>query len=217
MTMNLSLARYEEQRVHWPMSGRHVMAQYDAESIVVYQAYAPAIGHYAAAHQRFGGDFSYGRMSWIKPNFLWMMFRSGWGTKANQEVTLAVTLRRAFFDELLAQAVPSSFDANAYATRDAWELAVKQSQVRLQWDPDHDPHGVPQTRRAIQLGLRGDTLRRYGTEAVLHIDDISAFVAQQREVLKRGTDELLVPTERTYLPADAACAARLGLNTVVRS
>jgi len=27
-------------------------------------------------------------MSWIKPNFLWMMYRCGWGTKEGQQVTL---------------------------------------------------------------------------------------------------------------------------------
>jgi Domain of unknown function (DUF4291) len=198
MTMHLSLARYEEQRVQWPVSGRPVMALFDASSIVVYQAYAPAIGQYAAAHQRFGGDFSYSRMSWIKPNFLWMMFRNGWGTKANQEVALAITLRRTFFDELLALAVPSSFDSSEYATHEAWQLAVKRAHVRLQWDLDHDPKGARQERRAIQLGLRGDTLRPYGTEAILRIDDISDFVAEQREVLACEPLQLLTPVEHPY-------------------
>jgi Domain of unknown function (DUF4291) len=76
------------------------------------------------------------------------MFRNGCGTKANQEVTLAITLRRSFFDELIALAVPSSFDASEFFTREAWELAVKGSDVRLQRDPDHDPQGTKQDRRA---------------------------------------------------------------------
>ena len=58
------------QRARWPRDGRHVMAQYDADSVVVYQAYRPAIGQFAAAHGYFGGEFSLGRMSWVKPNFL---------------------------------------------------------------------------------------------------------------------------------------------------
>jgi hypothetical protein len=78
--------RYLEQTDHWPPSGRHVLAQYDAESIFVYQAYRPSIALYAVEHQSFGGpDFSYTRMSWIKPNFLWMMYRCGWAAKAGQE------------------------------------------------------------------------------------------------------------------------------------
>ncbi|MFT5999906.1 MAG: hypothetical protein ACI81P_002365 [Neolewinella sp.] len=38
------------------------------------------------AHQQLGGPaFSYQRMSWIKPNFLWMMYRCGWAKKQDQE------------------------------------------------------------------------------------------------------------------------------------
>lgn len=40
-------------------------------------------------------------MSWIKPNFLWMIFRSGWATKENQERVLAMFLRREAFDILM--------------------------------------------------------------------------------------------------------------------
>src|SRR6478735_88475 len=101
---------YPEQAKVWPKEGRHILAQFDAETVIVYQAYRPTIGRFAAEHGAFGGDFSYSRMSWIKPNFLWMMYRSGWGTKEGQEVTLAVRLRRDAFDEVLLRAVHSSFD-----------------------------------------------------------------------------------------------------------
>ena len=43
---------------------------------------------------------NYNRMSWIKPNFLWMMYRSNWGRSQGQEVVLAVRLKRSFFDSL---------------------------------------------------------------------------------------------------------------------
>ena len=44
-----------------------------------------------STHGYFGGDhFSLNRMSWVKPNFLWMMYRSGWGQKEGQVVVLAV-------------------------------------------------------------------------------------------------------------------------------
>jgi hypothetical protein len=107
---------YSEQAKVWPKEGCYILAQSDSDSIFVYQAYRPSIGRYAAEHGAFGGDFSYSRMSWIKPNLLWMMYRSGWGTKEGQEITLALRLRRAFFDSLLAQAVPSSWDRDQFAT-----------------------------------------------------------------------------------------------------
>src|SRR3954467_13963116 len=102
--MTLELASYAAQAAHWPQSGRHILAQFDDESVVVYQAYRPDIGHFAARHGYFGGGFGMGRMTWIKPNFLWMMYRSGWGTKEDQEVTLAIKLRRDAFDEILSLA-----------------------------------------------------------------------------------------------------------------
>jgi len=65
--MTIQTAPYLDQKATWPASGRHILAQYDHASIIVYQAYRPAIGRFAVSHQRFGGDFSYNRMSWIKP------------------------------------------------------------------------------------------------------------------------------------------------------
>jgi hypothetical protein len=115
-----------------------VLAQFDDDSVVVYQAYRPSIGHFAAAHGNFlGGGFSLQRMSWIKPGFLWMMNRCGWASKAGQEVVLAVWIMRALFDAILAIAVPSTWNRDRYPSRDAWQAAVKASNVRLQWDPDH--------------------------------------------------------------------------------
>jgi hypothetical protein len=195
----LATEPYRDQVKRWPTSGRHVLAQFDDQRVVVYQAYRPSIGEYAATHGHFGGpDFSLSRMSWIKPNFLWMMYRCGWAAKEGQEVVLAVSLERAAFDEILAQAVPSSFDPLDYATRDAWQDAVASSNVRLQWDPDHDPSGRPVERRAVQLGLRGDILEKYSREWIVSIENITPFVREQHAVWQRNRDALVTPTEHVY-------------------
>jgi hypothetical protein len=149
-------------------------------------------------------------MSWVKPNFLWMMYRSGWGTKPNQEVTLAVRLRRAAFDESLAQAVHSTFVPRRTARPRRGGRPVARSSVRLQWDPDHSPAGGPLARRAIQLGLRGDVLRRYATEWIVNIEDVSAFVAEQRANV--STERLVTPRERVYPVADPEVRRRLGID-----
>ncbi|MFO0881093.1 MAG: DUF4291 domain-containing protein [Gemmataceae bacterium] len=210
--MGLILEPYPEQVKVWPRDGRHILAQFDAETVIVYQAYRPAIGRYVAEHGTFGGGFSYTRMSWVKPNFLWMMYRCGWGTKENQEVTLALRVRRSFFDAVLAEAVPSSWDRKQFATEEAWAQAVERSSVRLQWDPDHHPSGAPLERRAIQLGLRGEMLEAFGRRELVEVIDLSAFVAEQRERLASGgVADLVTPRERVYRPADTAIALRLGL------
>ncbi len=231
--MRLRTEAYTEQLKIWPKSGRHILAHYDERSIIVYQAYCPAIAGYAIEHGQFGGpEFNYSRMSWIKPGFLWMMCRSGWCTKVNQEVILALRLRREFFDSLLAQAVPTqsgmlSTDP-ARKQRDAvadytdctdgkdpigeGHSGERHPAVRVQWDPDHDPAGRSLSRRAIQLGLRGQVLEAYGQRELLEVIDLSAFVAEQRDRLRaEGTAALETPCERVYVPADPAVAARVGL------
>jgi Domain of unknown function (DUF4291) len=213
MPISLLTQSHESQIAGWPKSGRVILAQFDAESVVVYQAYSPGIGHFAADHGYFCGDFKLSRMTWIKPNFLWMMYRSGWGTKPGQEVTLAIRLHRSAFDALLAAAVPSTFDPRLYSTEQEWQQAVGQSDVRLQWDPDHDPGGKPLDRRAIQLGLRGHAIAKFARDWIVNIEDVSQFVAEQRRIVsERQIGALLSPRETPYPVEDQAVANRLGLS-----
>lgn len=203
---------YSEQVKVWPEEGRHILAQYDDHTIIVYQAYRLSIGRFAAQNGAFGADFSYSRMSWIKPGFLWMMYRSGWGTKESQEVTLALRLRRTFFDWLLAQAVRSTYDEAHFATREEWRGALAYSPVRLQWDPDRHPSAARLKRRAIQLGLRGQALQAFGKRELLEVINLSGFVAEQSARLRLGGVEALeTPRERVYVPADPSVATRVGL------
>lgn len=210
--MNLATEYYRQQFELWPTRGRHILAQYDAETIIVYQAYRPTIGNYAIQHGKFGGEFSYARMSWIKPNFLWMMYRSGWGTKEGQEIVLGLRLRRAFFDTILSAAVASAYNSNGHPSEDAWRSALQNSDVRLQWDPDHDPYGIPLERRAIQLGLRGRMLTAFVQEELLEVIDMTEFVASQRAILSDGVSELMMPVEQVYVPSNPKAAARVALD-----
>jgi hypothetical protein len=211
--MKLATELYLEQAKSWPKAGRHILAHYDEESILVYQAYRPSIGRSAVEQGCLGGGgFSYSRMSWIKPNFLWMMYRSGWGTREGQEVTLALRVRRAFFEELLARSVPSTYHEGEFATREQWQEAVAGSSVRLQWDPDHDPSGAKLERRAVQLGLRDGALEAFGKRELLEVADLSGFVAEQRlNTNGKRLSQLRTPVERVYVPADPAICVRLGL------
>jgi len=197
--MKIPVEPYLAQSRLWPQHGEHVLAHYDDDSVLVYQAYRPSIGRYAIEHGRFGGpDFSFSRMSWIKPNFLWMMFRSGWGAKPGQEVVLGLRVRRPFFESLMRVAVPSTFDPARYDSREAWQAAVADSDVRLQWDPDHAPSGAKLERRAIQLGLRGQALASFARDELLEVIDFTDFVASQRPLAQDGNPALLTPSERVF-------------------
>ncbi|MBL8735949.1 MAG: DUF4291 domain-containing protein [Planctomycetes bacterium] len=210
----MHLEPYVEQRRRWPEQGRHVLAHFDDDSIVVYQAFRPQIADEAVRLGRFGPSFLRSRMSWLKPNFLWMMYRCGWATKVDQERVLAVRLPRPFFDRLLALAVSAWFDPTAGLTEAEWSRAVASSDVRLQWDPDHNPGGSPLARRAVQLGLRRTVLAEYADRAILSIEDVTPLVVEQRAHAKQPWAELRTPSERVYLPGDPALVRALALDSV---
>jgi len=212
--MNLTTEPYISQSETWPETGKMILAQYDDDSIVVYQAYRPSIGNFAAKQGYFGGEFKLSRMSWIKPNFLWMMYRCGWAQKEGQEVVLAIRIQRAAFDLILDLAIHSSFKSNIYQSHDEWKTAVQSSNVRLQWDPDHAPDGDKLERRAIQLGLRGDVLERYSREWIIEIQDVTGFVREQRAnaTSNNGYSDLIVPSERIYPVRNQDTAKHLRLD-----
>ncbi|SHL33942.1 protein of unknown function [Chryseobacterium carnipullorum] len=210
--MKLKLKKYKEQLQDWPQEGYHLMAQYDNDRIIVYQSYRKNIGEFAVKNQYFGGEFSLDRMTWIKPNFLWMMYRNGWGTKEGQEYVLAIHLKMSAFKKYVENAVYSSYNDSLGISREAWQAEVKASSVRLQWDPDHDPFGNKLERRAIQIGLRNEFTRSFAHEDVLLIENISDFVKEQYEfVLRDDLDNLIIPQERPLLFNDKSLNKKLRL------
>jgi hypothetical protein len=61
---------------------RQIRAVYDTDTIRVYQAYSDVIADAALMNGFFvSPPFKMSRMTWIKPSFLWMMYRSGWAKK----------------------------------------------------------------------------------------------------------------------------------------
>jgi hypothetical protein len=198
--MSLLLENYQDQQVRLPSTGQHLCAQFTADDIIVYQAYQPGIADYAVREQSFGGPhYSFSRMTWIKPGFMWMMYRAGWATKPNQERILAIRLKLDGFLAILEAAVHSSFQKAIYQDQENWQEALSSSGVRLQWDPDHDPHGNKLDRRAIQIGLKGEWVQRFNWEWILEIMDVTNFAKQQYSVLSEsGLEGLEVPVENVF-------------------
>lgn len=67
---------------------REIRAHFTQKSITVYQAFGRDIARKAIDNGKFERPFSFRRMTWIKPSFLWLMQRSNWGCKSNQEFIL---------------------------------------------------------------------------------------------------------------------------------
>ena len=205
--------KYTEQKQRLPQSGRQIIGCREDENIIVYQSFNPQIAEYAVAHQQFGGPaYSFNRMSWIKPGFLWMMYRAGWATKEHQERILRIILPLVHFKTILSQATFSSYQEEVYETHDDWKAALDKTEVRLQWDPDHDPFGNKEERKAIQLGMKGDILKKFCTAWVVKIEDITEFVrATHEKVLANEIEELLVPFEEVIEIQDEEIKKRIAV------
>ncbi|MGV9774551.1 DUF4291 domain-containing protein [Streptosporangium sp. NPDC003464] len=183
---------------------RQIRATYAEESITVYQAYDPVIAGPAVAAQRFVAPFKRERMTWIKPSFRWMMYRCGWATKPGQTRVLAVDITREGFEWALAHSCLSHHGPDG--DRAGWAERLRHSPVRIQWDPERDPHHNALPYRSIQVGLSGEAVDRYLDGWTLAITDITGRVRDLHAALRSGRDVTgLLPAERPYpVPVDLA-------------
>lgn len=155
-----------------PMPYRQIRALYDADTIAVYQAYAPEIAVPALAAQTFVAPFGFSRMTWIKPSFLWMAYRSGWATKPGQTRVLRIHIQRAGFEWALAHSTLSHYDPAHRTTEESWRATLAASPVRIQWDPEQTLTLTPQpTIRSLQLGLSGPAVAQYVADWITRIED----------------------------------------------
>jgi hypothetical protein len=261
---------------------RQIRAAYDEESITVYQAYDPTLADPAVAAQRFVAPFKRERMTWIKPSFLWMMYRCGWATKPGQTRVLAIALTHEGFAWALAHSCLSHPDASSSPSpspianpgpspsfspgpgpsadphsrpaggagglgssarpagapvtrveagdpdalspaagaavtraddradrvgqeigRREWAERLRRSPVRIQWDPERDPHHNALPYRSIQIGLSGEAVTRYIEEWTLSITDVTERVHDLHTALRAGQDIApRLPVERAYSLSD---------------
>lgn len=182
---------------------RQVRAVFDDNTITVYQAYSPAIAHAAVEAGTFVAPFKLDRMTWIKPSFLWMMYRSGWATKPGQERVLAIRITRAGFEEALSLACLSSHDPHIYPNHAAWKERKRSCPVKVQWDPERTITLTPLPWRSLQVGLGGIAVHKYVSDWITDITDITDRARELRHAA--ADDDSLLPRERPYpLPLDIA-------------
>lgn len=193
--------------------GREVRADHDKTSIVLYQSYPDAIADVAVKQQRFGPPFSLGRMTWVKPSFLWLMHRSNWGLKRGQERTLAVRLHRQGWEEALSLGVLTSFEPRVHGSPEAWRKAFESAAVHVQWDPERTLRGASLPHDSIQVGLGRPVISRFVDEWTCSIEDLTGRVRKMRRLLEEGRGAQatrLLPPESVY-PMPPELARRLGI------
>ena len=183
------------------MSKRVIRALYDDNTITIYQAYNNAIADPAVKHKTFVPPFKVERMTWVKPSFLWMMYRSGWATKENQECILAIKIKREGFEWALANAVLAHHDHTLHGEFKTWQKALKITPVRIQWDPEKDIRLQPLPYRSIQIGLSGIAVEKYIKEWITDIEDVTASCKHIHQLITNDKLEeanALLPTEKFY-------------------
>jgi hypothetical protein len=181
-------------------------ADWDEEGVYFYQAYNDALAAWAVEHQTLGGPlFKPDRMTWIKPSFAWMLYRSGYGRKHGQTTVLRVKLAHSAVAELLDGSKCGHGGGGSWG--------------RVQWDPARDlamsekvgQRWLPRrslTQRAIQIGLKGALSHLY-VSSILSIEDMTPL-ARMVETAHVGKEaavraevarlEHLLPREREYIP-----------------
>lgn len=184
---------------------RQIRAHYDSETITLYQAYPASIAGPAVASQRLTASPSFrrGRMTWVKPSWCWMMYRSGYSLKdSGQSRILALKMKHEDFVALLRRGVLARGE--------------EEGDVRVQWDPERGPRLEKFEYRSIQIGIPGGLSGTWAEEWVVGIEDVT----ERARELKRAVEEDvtnaelvekgLVPVERVFpVPEDVMKRLRM--------
>lgn len=150
-------------------------------------------------------------MTWIKPSFAWMLYRSGYGTKSGQERVLKIKLTHEAIAHLLSQCVTNTNKDRTLKAR----KEIKET-GRVQWDPERDllrsekkePRKMLRTR-AIQIGLRGSLSKLY-VDHIVSIEEVTDLAHKVKAAHDLKEDDSSasamestradLPNERPYLP-----------------
>lgn len=192
-------------------SKKEIYACYDNKYIRLYMACSKEVAEEADKLGKFGEMYNKNKMTWVNPSFLWIMERSHWGRKKNQERILAVDLLREGFDGLLEQAVLTSNESCVYKTAEEWEKAYEEADVYCQWDADKNVYGSSIDKMALQIGIKGRALNSFLDNYIVDLFDITPYVNKWKKKLDNySLNEENLPKEKLYLVTDKI-KAKLGV------
>ena len=192
---------------------RQIRATHNEAHVRVYQAYNNAIADAALREGTFvSPPFKIDRMTWIKPSFLWMMYRSGWAEKyPDQARILAIDVSRDGFEWALAHSCLSHPPEGISDVE--WKKLKQSSSVRIQWDPERNLKLDKLEHRSIQIGLSGVAVSHYISNWIHTVTDVTGLAKHIASLVRENkldAAEKLLPVERAYdLPT--AIAQRLGI------
>lgn len=185
---------------------QEIRADYNRDTITVYQAYGKNIALPAIKNNKFEKPFSFNRMTWIKPSYLWLMERSNWGNKSNQDYILGIKIKRECWEKALSLGVLTDPDKEVYQSGYEWDKLFREAKVHIQWDPERNIHGGKTQVRSIQVGISRYLIEEYNNDWITEIIDLTPLtkkIASLRKLGKYKEAKRLLPNERVYpLPAE---------------
>ena len=177
-----------------------VRADFNKNSIIIYQAFRPQIALPALDEQKFVAPFSFERMTWIKPSFLWLMARSNWGRKNNQHI-LGIRISREGWEKALNAGILTTPQPQIYGSYDNWQQKFSQAKVHIQWDPERNIFGKKSNLRSIQVGISRFMIREYVDDWIYEIIDYTPLTKKIYTLLQKGDStkaKKLLPPEKPY-------------------
>ncbi len=195
------------------MKYQEVRVDFNNKTITLYQAYNKDIALPAIMNNRFEKPFSFNRMTWIKPSYLWLMERSNWATKSNQEFILGIKLKIEYWEKALSLGILTHPDKEIYLNGLDWEEKFKNAQVHIQWDPERTLRGSKLQERSIQVGISRFLIEEYNNNWIEEIIDLTPLTKKINSLRKLGKykeAKRLLPPEKVY-PVNYEIAKRIGI------
>ncbi len=177
------------------------------------QAYNKNIAVPAIKNNKFEKPFSFNRMTWLKPSFLWLMERSAWGNKPNQNYILGIKIKRECWEKALSLGVLTHPDKDIYFNGQEWEKQFKDAKVHIQWDPERTLRGGKLQERTIQVGISRFLITEYNDKWICEIVDFTPLVFKINALRKAGKyreAKRLLPIEKVY-PISMEIGRKIGI------
>lgn len=182
---------------------RQIRAKQDDATITVYQAYSAEIAIPAIQFQKFdaSANFSPTRMTWIKPSWAWMLYRSGYSYKdPRQSQILAITLTKETFTALLRKAILAH---GSKSIPD--DVKFKKESVRVQWDPERTVRLEKLPYRSIQIGVPGVLVPEF-VAGIVRIQDVTETARELKKILDEDVEKQVTLEEmidREFVPMES--------------
>ncbi|MGH1339191.1 MAG: DUF4291 family protein [Aureispira sp.] len=178
-----------------------IRALFTEQNIAVYAAFSDSIATVALQNQQLLPPFVYTRMTWIKPSFLWLMYRSDWGNRSGMTRILRIWITRQAWEKALQEAILTTPDYPIYPNKKVWRKKLEQTGIRVQWDPERAIDNKKLNFKSIQVGITGKYSEVYAKKWITKIEEVTPLAHSIQNLMfqkKLTAARALLPKELLY-------------------